>query len=280
MMIDPTARIEDGAMIGEGTSIGPYCVIGPHVVIGANCNLIAHVYITAQTTIGDGCTIYPFVSLGGPPQSLSHRGEVTRLQVGQGCTIREQATMSAGTLAGGGITRVGDRGYFMNCSHVGHDCIVGNEVIFATSATLGGHCEVGDLVFMGGFSSAHQFVRIGLQTMVGAASCVRGDVIPYGLASGQYASLAGLNIIGMKRRKFSRDRLAVVVAFYQKLFHRPGLFAERLHGVRHLAGADPAIAEILTFIDAERHRALCLPAKNGRPQIEVDKLGQDEPLLD
>ena len=261
--IDPTARIEDGAVIGEGTSIGPYCIVGPHVVIGADCKLIAHVHIAAKTTIGDGCTIYPFVSLGTPPQSLSYRGELTRLEIGQGCTIREQVTMSAGTVAGGGITRVGDRGYFMNCSHVGHDCVVGNDVIFATSATLGGHCEVGDFVFMGGLSSVHQFGRVGSQVMVGALTCVRSDVIPFGLASGQYAHLAGLNIIGMRRRKFTRERLAVIRSFYQKLFHGSGVFAERLSGVRHLAGADPAIAEILTFIDAEKHRALCLPADVG-----------------
>jgi UDP-N-acetylglucosamine acyltransferase len=260
MRIDPTARIEAGAVIGEGTSIGPYCIVGPDVVIGANCRLIAHVHITAQTTIGDGCTIHPFSSLGTPPQALSHRGELTRLQIGQGCTVREHVTMNAGTVAGGGVTRVGDRGYFMNLSHVGHDCRVGNDVIFATSATLGGHCEIGDFVFMGGLSSAHQFVRIGSQTMIGATSCVRGDVIPFGLASGQYASLAGLNIVGMRRRKFTRERLAVVRAFYQKLFHGPGIFAERLREVRRLAGVDPAIAEILAFIDAERHRALCLPA--------------------
>jgi UDP-N-acetylglucosamine acyltransferase len=116
---------------------------------------------------------------------------------------------------------------------------------------------------MGGLSSAHQFVRIGLQTMVGATSCVRGDVIPFGLASGQYASLAGLNIVGMRRRKFTRERLAVVRAFYQKLFHGPGVFAERLHQVRQWAEADPAIAEILAFIDADRHRSLCLPAARG-----------------
>jgi UDP-N-acetylglucosamine acyltransferase len=260
--IDPTARIEDGAVIGEGTSVGPYCIIGRNVVVGANCKLIAHVHITAQTTIGDGCTIYPFVSLGTPPQSLSYRGELTRLEIGQGCTLREQVTMNAGTVAGGGITRVGDRGYFMNCSHIGHDCQVGNDVIFATSATLGGHCEIGDRVFMGGFSSAHQFVRIGSQTMIGAASCVRGDVIPFGLASGQYASLAGLNVVGMKRQKFTRERLAVVRGFYQKLFHGAGTFAERLQEVRQLAEADPAIAEILAFIDAKRHRSLCLPTKS------------------
>ena len=262
MLIDPTARIEDGAVIGAGTSIGPYCVIGSRVIIGANCKLIAHVHMTAETTIGGGCTIYPFVSLGTPPQALSYRGELTKLQIGQDCTIREHVTMNAGTVAGGGVTRVGDRGYFMNCSHVGHDCVVGNDVIFATSATLGGHCEIGDFVFMGGLSSAHQFVRIGAQAMIGATSCVRGDVIPFGLASGQYAGLAGLNFVGMRRRDFTRERLAVVRAFYQKLFRGPGVFAARLHEVRQLADADPAIAEILAFIDAVRHRSLCLPAND------------------
>src|SRR6201746_2504216 len=147
-MIDPTARIEDGAVIGEGATIGPYCVIGRHVVIGKNCKLIAHVHITAQTSIGAGCTIHPFVSLGTPPQSLGYRGELTRLEIGEGCIIREQSTMNAGTVAGGGITRVGERGYFMNGSHIGHDCQVGDDVVFGTSATLGGHCEVGDFVAM------------------------------------------------------------------------------------------------------------------------------------
>src|ERR1700709_1616790 len=206
--IDPTARIEDGAVIGEGTSIGPYCIIGPEVVIGPGCRLIGHVHVTAQTTIGAGCTIYPFVSLGTPPQSLSYRGELTKLQIGEGCTLRESVTMNAGTAAGGGITRVGHRGYFMNCSHVGHDCKVGNDVIFATSATLGGHCEIGDFVFMGGLSAVHQFGRVGQQGMVAALPGVRSDVIPFGLASGQYAGLAGLNVIGMKRRKFTLRRLA------------------------------------------------------------------------
>lgn len=257
--IDPTARIEDGAVIGEGTSIGPYCIIGRNVVIGPDCKLIGHVHITAQTTIGAGCTIYPFASLGTPPQSLSYRGELTKLEIGAGCTIRESVTMNAGTVAGGGITRVGDRGYFMNCSHVGHDCQVGNDVIFATSATLGGHCEVGDFVFMGGLSAVHQFTRIGSQVMVGGMCGVRSDVIPFGLVNGQYATLSGLNIVGMRRRKFTRERLALVRTFFQKLFRSRGMFAERLDGVQHMADQDPAIAQILKFIAEAKHRSLCLP---------------------
>lgn len=147
----------------------------------------------------------------------------------------------------------------MNNSHVGHDCIVGNNAIFATSATLGGHCEIGDAVYIGGLSAVHQFTRIGSYVMVGGLSGVRDDIIPYGLANGQYAVLESLNLIGMKRRKFTKQRLAAVRAFYQKLFYGPGTFAARLEAARPLASEDPAIAEILDFIGKGK-RPLCLPA--------------------
>jgi len=259
-MIDPTARVEDGAVVGEGTHVGPYCIIGPHAVIGNNCKLTSHVQVMGHTLIGADCMISPFVVLGGAPQDLSYRGEPTRLEISAACTIREGVTMNVGTVKGGGLTRVGARGYFMNNSHVGHDCLVGDDVIFATSATLGGHCEVGDFVYIGGLSAVHQFTRIGRQVMIGGMCGVRGDVIPFGLVNGQYAVLEGLNIISMKRRKFSRERLATLRAFYQKLFHGPGIFADRLVSVQPLANEDPAIAEILTFIGDGKHRPLCLPA--------------------
>jgi UDP-N-acetylglucosamine acyltransferase len=262
--IDPTARIEDGAVIGDGATIGPYCVIGPNAAIGAGCTLTAHVTVSGHTTIGANCTISPFAALGGPPQDLSYRGEPTRLDIGEGCIIREGVTMNVGTVKGGGLTRVGDRGYFMNNSHVGHDCVVGNDVIFATSATLGGHCEIGDFVYIGGMSAVVQRMRIGPQAMVGGVSGVRGDVIPFGLANGQFDVLELLNIVGMRRRQFTRQRLATVGAFYKKLFHGPGIFAERLNDVQPMAAEDPAIAEILTFIGDGKHRALCMPADDHR----------------
>jgi UDP-N-acetylglucosamine acyltransferase len=262
--IDPTARVEDGAVIGDGSYIGPYCVVGPHVVIGPNCKLTGHVNVVGHTIIGADCAIYPFAAIGGPPQDLSYRDEPTRLEIGEGCIIREGVTMNIGTEKGGGLTRVGARGYYMNNSHVSHDCVVGNDVIFATSATLGGHSEIGDFVYIGGLSAVHQFTRIGPQVMVGGVCGVRGDVIPFGLVNGQHATLEGLNIIGMKRRKFTRERVAVVRSFYQKLFHGPGVFAERLAEVRHLADSDPAIAEIVAFIDAGKSRELCQPARGGK----------------
>jgi len=259
--IDPTARVEDGAVIGEGTTVGPYCVIGRHVVIGDNCRLVGHVHVMGHTSIGSDCVVSPFATLGSAPQDLSYRGEPTRLEIGSACTIREGVTMNVGTVKGGGLTRVGDRGFFMNNSHVGHDCMVGNDVIFATSATLGGHCEIGDFVYIGGLSAVHQFTRIGHQVMVGGVCGVRGDVIPFGLVNGQYAVLEGLNIVGMRRRNFSRERLTKIRAFYRKLFHGSGVFSERLKSVQPMAGEDNAIAEILIFIENGRHRPLCLPAE-------------------
>ncbi len=208
--IDSTARVEDGAIIGDGTSIGPYCIVGANVRIGSNCILHAHVNVTGHTTIGDSCTVFPFASLGTAPQDTSYRGEPTTLEIGESCTIRESVTMNVGTVKGGGKTRVGKRGFFMAYTHIGHDCIVGNDVIFVNNATLGGHCEIGDFVYVGGLSAAHQFVRIGHQAMVGGVSGLRHDIIPYGLASGQFAHLEGLNVVGMRRRGFTHKRLQVV----------------------------------------------------------------------
>lgn len=263
-MIDSTARIEDGAVIGDGVSIGPYCVIGANVTIGPECRLLSHVSVAGHTTIGAGCTIHPFASLGGPPQDLSYRGEPTRLEIGEQCTIRESATMNIGTVKGGGLTKVGDRGFFMSYSHVGHDCMVGDDVVFANSATLGGHCEVGDFVYIGGLSAAHQFVRIGPQAMVSGWSGLRGDVIPYGIVSGQFAHLEGLNVIGMRRRKFSHARLQLVRSFYKDLFEGPGVFSERLEQARQRASEDPAIVEILAFIGGNKKRPLCMPPSTYR----------------
>jgi UDP-N-acetylglucosamine acyltransferase len=257
--IDPSARVEEGAVLGDDVEVGPFCLVGRDVRIGAGTRLIAHVSVAGHTSIGERCVIHPFASLGGPPQDLGYRDEPTQLQIGNGVTIRESVTMNRGTVKGGGLTKVGDGGFFMAYSHVGHDCIVGNNVIFANSATLGGHCEVGDHVYIGGLTAAHQFVRIGPQAMLGGVSGLRGDVIPYGIVSGQFAHLEGLNVVGMRRRKFTHQRLQVIRSFYRDLFHTSGVFAERLARVQHRASDDPAVAEILAFIAAGKKRPLCMP---------------------
>jgi UDP-N-acetylglucosamine acyltransferase len=257
--IDATARVAPGAVIGQDVSIGPYCVIGPDVVIGDGCRLIAHVHVAGHTAIGPRTKIYPFASLGTPPQSTRYRGGPTRLTVGADCDIREAVTMNLGTEDGGGITRVGDRGLFMTHSHIGHDCDVGNDVVFANCVPLGGHCVIGDGVVIGGLAAVHQFTRVGAYAMIGALTGVRADVIPFGLASGDFARLAGLNLVGLKRRKVSRERIHDLRHAYHKIFLDPGPFAERLERTAKEFAADDNVQQIVTFIRAGHHRPLCQP---------------------
>jgi UDP-N-acetylglucosamine acyltransferase len=261
-MIDPTARVEAGAMVEDDVSIGPFCVVGPNVVLGSGCRLVAHVHIAGRTAIGARTVIHPFASLGAPPQSTGYRGEPTRLLIGTDCDIREGVTMSIGTEAGGGITRVGDRGFFMAYSHVAHDCDIGHDVIFANCATLGGHCVVGDYVFIGGLSAAHQHTRIGAHAMIGGATGLRGDVIPFGLAAGAFACLSGVNAVGMKRRKFPAASIRAVRSAYRSLFFGEGVLARRLDATEASFGDDPAVAQILSFVRAKRDRPLCSPGRS------------------
>jgi UDP-N-acetylglucosamine acyltransferase len=261
--IDSTARIASGAVIANDVEIGPYCVVGPHVTLGERCRLVAHVHIAGHTTVGARTVVYPFASLGTPPQSTRYRGGETRLTVGADCDIREGVTMNLGTEDGGGVTTIGDRGFFMANSHVAHDCHVGNDVVFANCATLGGHCGVGDGVVIGGLSAVHQFTRVGSFAMIGGVCGVRGDVIPFGLANGDYARLCGLNLVGMKRRKFSRERIHALRGAYQRLFLDPGQFAERLEQVAKEFEGDDIVMQIVTFIREGHHRPLCRPDSGG-----------------
>src|SRR5262249_30545470 len=195
--VDPSARIEPGAVIGKDVPIGPYCVVGANVVIDDGCRLVAHVHVEGHTKIGARTVVYPFASIGTAPQSTAYHGEPTRLVIGTDCEIREGVTMNIGTEDGGGLTQVGDRGLFMANSHVAHDCRVGSDVIFANCATLGGHCDIGDYVFIGGLSAVHQFSHIGAHAMISGMTGIRSDVIPFGLAAGPFARLSGINVVGM-----------------------------------------------------------------------------------
>ena len=261
--IDPTARVADGARLGAGVEIGPYCIVGPGAVIGDGCRLVAHVYVEGHTTIGARTKIYPFASLGTPPQSVHYKGEPTRLTIGADCLLREGVTMNIGTAGGTGETRVGDRCMFMVGSHIGHDCVVGNDVIFANNATLGGHCSVGDHVFFGGLSAAHQFVRIGEQAIIGGVTGVEFDVIPFGAALGARAELGGLNVVGLKRRNFSREAIHSLRSAYRELFFGEGPLAERIDVVAEAYSGDANVQKIIGFIRAGGKRRLTLPRASG-----------------
>jgi UDP-N-acetylglucosamine acyltransferase len=246
--IDPTARLAPGAVIGQDVTIGPYCVIGPHVVVGDGCRLVAHVHLTGHTSIGARTVIYPFASLGTPPQSVKYRGGPTRLTVGSDCDIREGVTLNTGTEDDRGHTEVGDRCFLMVGSHVGHDCKVGSDVIFANNVVLGGHVTVGDFVVFGGQAAVLQFVRIGEGAMVAGLSGVRADLIPFGFAMGQSADLIGLNIVGMRRRGVSKADIHGLRRAYEAMFFGAGTFRQRLGEVEAQSGGHPLVAKVIDFI--------------------------------
>ena len=270
--IDPTARVDKGAVIGPNVSIGPYCIVGPNVALGEGCRLLGNVHVTGHTTIGPRTVIYPFASLGTPPQSVRYRGGPTRLTVGADCDIREGVTMNIGTEDGNGVTTVGDRCFLMVGAHVGHDCIVGNDVTFANNAALGGHVVVGNHVFFGGQSAIHQFVRIGEGAMIAGLSGAAGDVIPFGFALGTpIGELAGLNIIGLRRRGMSRADMHRLRRAYRLLFFGEGHFAERIDAVSREYQNDPIVGRIVAFIRDGGSR----PLMKARPLRDGSAAGGD-----
>ncbi len=257
--IHPTAIIDPKAQLGADVSIGPFCTVGPNVTLGDGVRLVSHVVIDGHTQIGAQTLIHPMAFLGGPPQHLAHKGEPTELVVGERNVIRENVTMHTGTVGGGGITRVGSDSLYMVGAHVAHDCIVGNNVTFANSATLGGHVQVGDFVFMGGLSAVHQFTRIGRYAFVGGGGVVTKDIIPYGSVWGNHAHLEGLNLVGLKRRGFSREAINNLRAAYRLMFADEGTFQERLDDVSEVYHASNEVMEIVNFIRSDANRPICLP---------------------
>lgn len=259
--IHPTAIVDPDAKLGSNVEIGPYCVVGPHVELGDGAVLHSHVVIHEWTRIGVNCEIFPFASLGHRPQDLKYAGEESWLVIGDRVMIRESVTMHRGTQSGRLVTRVGDDCLFMAYSHVAHDCAVGSHVIMANAATLGGHCTIGDHVIVGGLSAVHQFVRVGDHAFVGGMSGVDTDIIPFGMAVGIRQGLAGLNIVGLKRRGFSRTQIKALQEACNRLFAESGTLSQRLEEVERDYAGDERVAEVVGFIRADKSRPLALPRR-------------------
>ncbi len=264
--IHPTAIVDSQAELGSGVEIGPYSVIGGGTRLGDNVRLHAHVVISGQTSIGEGSEIYPFASVGAAPQDLKFAGEESRLEIGPRNVIREHVTMNPGTEGGGLVTRVGSDGLFMVGAHVAHDCQLGDHVILVNNATLAGHCHVEDHAILGGLSAVHQFVRIGRHAFVGGMSGVETDVIPYGMAMGSRARLAGLNLVGLKRQQFSREQIQSLRKAYRLLFSDEGTLKERLEDVEKMFPEDPCVSEVIAFIRSNSDRGLCVPKQSNGGQ--------------
>lgn len=255
--IHPTAIVAEGARLGQDVEIGPYCTIGPDVEIGAGARLISHVVVDGRTVIGEGARLFPFCSVGLAPQDLKYKDEPTRTEVGARTMVREHVTIHRGTAQGGGLTRVGDDCLLMAVVHIAHDCKLGNGIVVANNVVMGGHVHIADNAVIGGSAAIHQFVRIGRAAMIGGVSGVEADVVPFGTVLGNRARLAGLNVIGLRRRGYDRAAIHALRAAYRELFwSTAGVFAERLDAVRRRHGAEPLVAEALAFIDAPSKRGL------------------------
>jgi len=258
-IIHPTAIVDPSASIADSVVIGPYCLVGGDVVLGEGVELISHVVVEGRTTIGANTRIFPFASIGHRPQDLKYHGEPSTLEIGGGNQIREYVTIQPGTEGGGMVTKVGDNCLFMASAHVAHDCILGDNVIMANNATLAGHVTIGEFAFLGGLSAVHQFARIGKHAMIGGMSGVEADVIPFGVVMGNRATLNGLNIVGLKRRGFSRDDIHTLRNAYRLLFAPEGTLQERLSDVEEQFKDNAVVMDIVGFIRADSTRQLCTP---------------------
>jgi UDP-N-acetylglucosamine acyltransferase len=264
MAIHATAVVEDGATLGAGVAVGPFCHVGPRVTLGDGVRLLSHISITGMTRIGKGCTVYPGAVLGGMSQIRDNDFTEGRLEIGEGCTLREMVSMNVGSKRDKGVTTIGARGFFMAGSHVGHDCVVGDDVTFANSVALGGHSIIGDGVLFGGLSAVQQFCRVGKGAMVGGLTGVNRDVIPYAMAFGDHAELAGLNLIGLKRRGLSRDTINAMRSTFRSVFYGSGGgLADRARAAKAKFAAVPEVAEIVDFILADSKQELCLARRRG-----------------
>ncbi|WP_282608218.1 acyl-ACP--UDP-N-acetylglucosamine O-acyltransferase [Pelagibius sp. Alg239-R121] len=249
------------AVLADTVKIGPFCVVGPSVELGEDVVLHSHVVVEGRTSIGARTQIFPFASIGHQPQDLKFGGEESTVSIGSDNIIREHVTINPGTKGGHMKTVVGNGCMLMVGAHVAHDCILGDHVILVNNATLGGHVVIGENTIVGGLAAIHQFVRVGRDAMIGGMSGVENDVIPYGMVTGERASLNGLNLIGMKRRGHERSAIVELQDAYKKLFSETGNFADRLDEFNADESDSAPVRDVLTFIQGESSRGLLHPKK-------------------
>jgi UDP-N-acetylglucosamine acyltransferase len=246
--IHPTAIIDPGAEIGSGTIVGPYCVIDRDVMVGADCWLQHHVTLCGPMRAGARNKFYSFCSIGQQTQDLKYQGEPTYLEVGDDNTFREFVTVNRSTTSEG-KTRIGDRGNFLAYSHIGHDCIVGNEVVFSNNGTLAGHVQVDDHAVMGGLTAVHQFCRIGRFAITGGCSKIVQDVPPFMIADGNPAKIRGINLVGMERKGVPPDTVKLIKEAFRIIYRSKYNTRQAMDAIRSELPATEDIQLIIDFIE-------------------------------
>lgn len=254
--IHQTALVDPKAELADGVEVGAYSIIGAGVKIGQGTRVRSHVVIEGNTTIGEGNVIFQFATVGSVPQDLKYRGEDSRLVIGDHNTIREFVSLNPGTTGGGMVTRVGHHNLLMMYCHIAHDCSLGDHNVIANGATLGGHVTIEDYVIVGGLAGIHQFVKVGAGALLGAGSMVSKDVPPYCNAAGDRARLKGLNVEGMRRRRFAKQQIDAIRKAY-RIFFQSGLTAKAAlkKARKDLAGC-PEVERMAAFIENSQ-RGIC-----------------------
>ena len=257
-MIHKTSIIDKKAKISSSAKIGPYTIIGPEVEIGENVNIYSHVNISGNTKIRSGTIIFPFSSIGTQPQDLKYKGEKNKLIIGKNNIIREYVTINPGTEGGGGLTSIGNECLFMISSHIAHDCKIGNNVVIANNVPIGGHAVIEDSVTIGGNSAVQQFTRIGRLAMIGGMTGVLNDVIPFGLSFGNRNYLKGINLIGLRRKKYDNKKIIELNEAYKNIFSSKNLH-ENLNKVNGQYKNNDLVTEVTNFISKDKKRPICTP---------------------
>ena len=250
--IHATAIVDAAAELAADVSVGPYAVVGAGVRVGSGTTIGAHCVIDGPTTIGCDNRIFPHAALGAAPQDMKYSGEPTELHIGDRNTIREFCTFNRGTAQDVGITRVGNDNWIMAYVHIAHDVQLGQRTILANNATLAGHVHVGDWAIVGGLTGVHQFCKIGAHAMIGFQSHVSQDVPPFMTVSGNPLGVNGFNAEGLRRRGFSRERIALVKQMH-RLIYRDGLTLDQARSaVQQLLGTvedgDADVQMLLDFL--------------------------------
>ena len=257
-MIHSSSVIDPKAKISKNVKVGPFCYIGPNVQIDEGVELISNVHIEGNTLIGKGTKIFPFASIGTQPQDLKYENEINSLSIGEKNIIREYVTINPGTKGGGSKTIIGNNCLFMISSHIAHDCKIGNEVIIANNVPLGGHVTIEDSVVIGGNSAVQQFTRIGRLAMIGGMTGVLKDVIPFGLSIGNRNYLQGLNLIGLRRKKYENQKIMGLDKAYKEIFSSKN-FHENLNKINGEYKDNELVNEVIAFIEKDKKRPICSP---------------------
>jgi UDP-N-acetylglucosamine acyltransferase len=254
--IHETALVDRRAEIDSDVEIGPYSLVGKHVRIGKGCRVKSHVVIEGRTTLGEGNVLFQFATVGSVPQDLKYKGEPSELIIGNYNTIREFVSLNPGTAGGGMVTRLGDGNLLMMYCHIAHDCILGSHNIIANGATLGGHVVIEDYVIVGGLVGIHQFTKVGQGAILGAGSMVSKDVPPYCNATGDRARLHGLNIEGLKRRGFGREKIEALRKAYRIMFRSKLKTRAAIVKIRQELSGYAEAQQLVTFVENSQ-RGIC-----------------------